>query len=145
LSKTFTLSEAQTLLPVLEALLIKARAAGARAGELEREMQQLSQRIFMSGGMHVDVSAAARRRAEREKAMKEAQDTLAEIDEIGVQVKDLEKGLLDFPCLMDGQTVLLCWKLGEKEIGFWHTTDAGFAGRQPLDARFGKTERERLN
>jgi len=145
LSKTFTLSEAQTLLPVLEALLLKARAAGARAGELEREMQQLSQRIFMSGGMHVDVSAAARRRAEREKSMKEAEDTLAEIDEIGVQVKDLEKGLLDFPCLMDGQTVLLCWKLGEKEIGFWHTTDAGFAGRQPLDARFGKTERERLN
>jgi len=145
LSKTFTLSEAQTLLPVLEALLLKARAAGARAGELEREMQQLSQRIFMSGGMHVDVSAAARRRAEREKAMKEAEDTLAEIDEIGVQVKDLEKGLLDFPCLMEGQTVLLCWKLGEKEIGFWHTTDAGFAGRQPLDARFGKTERERLN
>lgn len=145
MSKTFTLSEAQTLLPVLEALLLKARAAGARAGELEREMQQLSQRIFMSGGMHVDVSAAARRRAEREKSMKEAEDTLAEIDEIGVQVKDLEKGLLDFPCLMDGQTVLLCWKLGEKEIGFWHTTDAGFAGRQPLDARFGKTERERLN
>ena len=145
MSKTFTLSEAQTLLPVLEALLLKARAAGARAGELEREMQQLSQRIFMSGGMHVDVSAAARRRAEREKSMKEAEDTLAEIDEIGVQVKDLEKGLLDFPCLMDGQTVLLCWKLGEKEIGFWHTTDAGFAGRQPLDARFGKAERERLN
>ena len=145
MSKTFTLSEAQTLLPVLEALLLKARAAGARAGELEREMQQLSQRIFMSGGMHVDVSAAARRRAEREKSMKEAEDTLAEIDEIGVQVKDLEKGLLDFPCLMEGQTVLLCWKLGEKEIGFWHTTDAGFAGRQPLDARFGKTERERLN
>ena len=145
MSKTFTLSEAQTLLPVLEALLLKARAAGARAGELEREMQQLSQRIFMSGGMHVDVSAAARRRAEREKSQKEAENTLAEIDEIGVQVKVLEKGLLDFPCLMDGQTVLLCWKLGEKEIGFWHTTDAGFAGRQPLDARFGKTERERLN
>lgn len=145
MSKTFTLSEAQTLLPVLEALLLKARAAGARAGELEREMQHLSQRIFMSGGMHVDVSAAARRRAEREKAMKEAENTLIEIDEIGVQVKDLEKGLLDFPCLMDGKTVLLCWKLGEKEIAFWHTTDAGFAGRQPLDARFGKTERERLN
>jgi hypothetical protein len=53
--------------------------------------------------------------------------------------------LLDFPCLMEGETVLLCWKLGEKEIGYWHTTEAGFAGRQPLDARFGKTERERLN
>jgi hypothetical protein len=139
------LSEAQTLLPVVEALLRKAQTAGARAGELEREMQQLSQRIFMAGGMHVNVVQAAKRRAEREKAMQEARDTLAEIDEIGVQVKDLAQGLLDFPCVMEGQTVLLCWKLGEKEIGFWHTEEDGFAGRKPLDARFGKPERERLN
>jgi len=145
LSKTFTLGEAQTLLPVLEALLRKAQAAGARAGELESEMQQLTQRIFLSGGMHVNVAQAAKRRATREKALQEARDTLTEIDEIGVQVKDLEKGLLDFPCILDGQTVLLCWKLGEKEIGYWHTTEDGFAGRKPLDARFGKTERERLN
>ena len=145
MSKTFTLSEAQTLLPVLEALLRKAQAAGTRAGELESEMQQLTQRIFLSGGMHVNVVQAARRRAEREKTLQEARDTLLEIDEIGVQVKDLEKGLLDFPCVMEGQTVLLCWKLGEKEIGFWHTTEDGFAGRKPLDARFGKTQRERLN
>ncbi len=145
MSKTFTLSEAQTLLPVLEALLRKAQAAGIRAGELESEMQELTQRIFLSGGMHVNVVQAARRRAEREKTLQEARDTLLEIDEIGVQVKDLEKGLLDFPCVVDGQTVLLCWKLGEKGIGFWHTTEDGFAGRRPLDARFGKTQRERLN
>jgi hypothetical protein len=145
LSKTFTLSEAQTLLPVLEALLRKAQAAGIRTDELDSEMQQLTQRIFLSGGMHVNVVQAARRRAEREKTLQEARDTLLEIDEIGVQVKDLENGLLDFPCVVDGQTVLLCWKLGEKEIGFWHTTEDGFAGRKPLDARFGKTQRERLN
>ena len=145
MSKTFTLSEAQTLLPVLEALLRKAQAAGTQASELESEMQELTQRIFLSGGMHVNVVQAARRRAEREKALQEARDTLLEIDEIGVQVKDLEKGLLDFPCMVDGQTVLLCWKLGEKEIGFWHTAEDGFAGRKPLDARFGKTQRERLN
>jgi len=95
--------------------------------------------------MHVNVAQAAKRRAEREKALQEARDTLAEMDEIGVQVKDLEKGLLDFPCLMEGHTVLLCWKLGEKEIGFWHSADDGFEGRKPLDARFGKAERERLN
>jgi hypothetical protein len=145
LSKIFTLSEAQTLLPVLEALLRRAQTAGARAAEVEREMQQLSQRIFMSGGMHVDVAKVAKRRAVREKALQESKDTLAEIDEIGVQVKDLAQGLLDFPCLLDGQTVLLCWKLGEKEIGFWHTPEEGFAGRKSLDARFGKAEKERLN
>ena len=145
MSKTFTLAEAQTLLPVLESLLRRAQAAGKRAAELEAEMQQLSQRIFLSGGMHVNVAVAARRRAEREKAVQQTRDTLAEIDEIGVQVKDLEQGLLDFPSVMDGKAVLLCWKLGEKEIGFWHSPEDGFAERQPVDARFGKTERERLN
>jgi len=145
LNKTFTLQEAQTLLPVVEALLLRARAASARAGELETEMQELSQRIFMSGGMHVNVSQTAKRRAEHEKALQEARDTLAEMDEIGVQVKDLEKGLLDFPSVMDGRDVLLCWMLGEKEIGFWHTLEDGFAGRKPLDGRFGKTEKERPN
>jgi hypothetical protein len=142
LSKTFTLGEAQTVLPVVEALLRRAQTAGARAGELEMEMQVLSQRIFLAGGMHVDVTSAARRRAERDKSVQEAKDTLAEIDAIGVQVKDLEEGLLDFPCIIDGRTVLLCWKLGEKEIGYWHSPEDGFAGRKPLDSRFGKTERE---
>ena len=141
MNKTFTLGEAQTLLPVLEALLRKGQDAQVRAEELEYEMQQLSHRIFLSGGMHVDVSVAARRRAERDKAVQSGRDTLAEIDSIGVQVKDLEQGLLDFPYVMDGKTVLLCWKLGEPAITHWHTEEEGFAGRKPLDSRFGKTER----
>ncbi|MDR3735863.1 MAG: DUF2203 domain-containing protein [Acidobacteriaceae bacterium] len=134
--RTFTLSEAQTLLPVLESLLRRAIAANAKAVTLEDEMQRLNQRIFLSGGMNVDVPHVARRRGERHIAIREAKDTLNEIDSIGVQVKDLDTGLLDFPCKMDGQVVLLCWRLGEKSIDFWHTTDTGFASRQPLDERF---------
>lgn len=143
--KTFTLSEAQTMLRVLEALLRKAQAASSRAEELEREMQELSYKIFLAGGLHVDVTVAARRRAARDKAAQEAKDTLAEIEAIGVQVQDLEEGLLDFPCTMEGKTVMLCWKLGEDSIAHWHEPEDGFTGRKPLDARFGKTERERLN
>ena len=143
MSKTFTLGEAQTLLPVVEALLRRAQTAGARAAELEGEMQALSQRIFCSGGLHVDVTTAARRRAEMDKSVQDTKDTLAEIEAIGVQTKDLDKGLLDFPCVIDGKTILLCWKLGEKEIGYWHSPEDGFAGRKPLDARFGKPDRER--
>lgn len=145
MSKTFTLSEAQTLLPVLESLLRKAQTAGRRAAELEVELDQLRQRIFLLGGVHIDVSTTARRHAERDKSLQDTKDALGEIDSIGVQVKDLDKGLLDFPCLLDGQTVLLCWKLGEKEIGYWHSIEDGFAGRKPLDARFGKPERDRPN
>jgi hypothetical protein len=139
------LNEAQTLLPVLEALLRKAQAAGVRAGELEMEMQELNQRIFLAGGMRVDVAQAARRRAERERALQEARDTLAEMDEIGVQVKDLEKGLLDFPSVMEGREVLLCWMQGEDGIGYWHTPEDGFAGRKPLQPRPDKAEKERIN
>lgn len=145
MSKTFTLNEAQTLLPVLEALLKRAQAAEARANEFEYEMQQLSQRIYLSGGMHVDIVAAARRRAERDKAAQQARDTLAEIDEIGVRVQDLEAGLLDFPCQLEGTLVLLCWKLGEPTITHWHSEEDGFAGRKPLDPRFSRADRERLN
>ena len=145
MSKTFTLNEAQTLLPVLEALLRRAQASGTRAAEIEVELDQLRQQIFLLGGVHVDVATTARRRAEHDKAVQETKDALAEIEAIGVQVKDLEKGLLDFPCVVDGRTVLLCWKLGEKEIGYWHSIEDGFAGRKPLDARFGKPERDRPN
>ncbi len=145
MNKTFTLNEAQTLLPVLEALLKRAQGAAGRANELEFEMQQLSQRIYLSGGMHVDVVAAARRRAERDKSAQLAKDTIAEIDEVGVTVQDLEEGLLDFPCHIDGTMVLLCWKLGEPAITHWHTAEDGFEGRKPLDGRFTRGERERPN
>lgn len=141
MSKTFTLSEAQTLLPVLESLLKRAQAAALRTSEIDQEMQQLGQRIFLSGGMRVDVVAASRRRAERDKAAQQTKDTLVEINEIGVQVQDLEQGLLDFPCQLDGSTVLLCWKLGEPAITHWHSPEDGFEGRKLLDHRFGKTER----
>jgi hypothetical protein len=145
LSRTFTLGEAQTLLPVVEALLRRAQKSGTRAAELEGELDQQRQRIFLHGGVHVDVALTARRRAERDKTLQETKDTITEIDAIGVQVKDLDKGLLDFPCVLEGETILLCWKLGEKEIGYWHSIEEGYAGRKPIDARFGRTERERPN
>jgi hypothetical protein len=63
-------------------------------------------------------------------------ETVAEIDAIGVQVKDLDAGLLDFPCRLDDEVVLLCWRIGETAIDHWHTFDAGFQGRQPVDERF---------
>ena len=141
MSKIFTLGEAQTLLPVVEALLRRAQTAGVRAGELEMEMQALSQRIFLMGGMHIDVAVAARRRAELDKSVQETKDTLAEIKSIGVQIKELDKGLLDFPSVIDGKAVLLCWKLGEKGITHWHDTSEGFSGRKPIDEKIAKAKR----
>jgi len=133
--RTFTLDEAQALLPVLESLLRTAMNAKNLMVQVETEQQALAQRIFLNGGTYLDVVPLARRKAERMKAEQRAKDALAEIDSIGVQVKDLDIGLLDFPCLVDGRTVLLCWKLGEKSITHWHGVDEGFAGRKPIDDR----------
>ena len=139
--RTFTLAEAQTLLPVLESLLRSAITSKQLMEEVEAEMQALTHRIFLNGGTHVDVVATARRKAERAKAEQRAKDALAEIDSIGVQVKDIDIGLLDFPCEVDGRVVLLCWKMGEDSITHWHSPEEGFAGRKPIDERIARSKR----
>jgi hypothetical protein len=133
MARTFTVSEAQTLLPVLESLLRSAMQAKALIEEVDGEMQSLANRVFVNGGTLVDIVSVARRRAEREKAVQRAKDSVAEIDATGVQVKDLDAGLLDFPCVVGDDVILLCWKLGEKKITHWHGTQEGFAGRKPID------------
>jgi hypothetical protein len=139
--RTFTLEEAQTLLPVLESLLRAAIGGKKLMEETEAEMQALQQRIFLNGGMRVDVVAVAHRKAERAKAEQRAKDALSEIDSIGVQVKDLDIGLLDFPCAVEGRVVLLCWKMGEESITHWHGTDEGFAGRKRIDERIARSKK----
>jgi hypothetical protein len=133
--RTFTLEEAKSLLPVLESLLRRAITSKTTVETFEGELQALTQRIFINGGTWVDVVSLARRKAERVRAEQTAKDSLAEIDAIGVQVKDIDTGLLDFPCQVQGQVILLCWRMGEKDITHWHGTDEGFAGRKPIDAR----------
>ncbi len=139
--RSFTLEEAQALLPVLESLLRTAIDGKKLIETVEGEMQDIAHRVFLSGGMHVNIVPLARRKAEREKAIQHVKDALAEIDATGVQVKDLDIGLLDFPCEVEGRTVLLCWKLGEKGITHWHTVSEGFAGRKPIDERISKAKR----
>lgn len=134
--KTFTLDEAQALLPVLESLLKRAIESKQAAETVESDLSELARRIYMSGGMKVDIAKVAKMRAEMEAHLQKVRDTIAEIDAIGVQVKDLEAGLLDFPFRLEDEVVLLCWRMGEPAIEHWHTTDAGFKGRQPVDERF---------
>lgn len=134
--KTFTLDEAQSLLPVLEALLKRAIDGKRAAEEAESNLSEMSRRIYLSGGMRVNVAEAARHRAEMDSHLQHVRDTISEIDAIGVQVKDLDTGLLDFPFRLDGEIVLLCWRMGESSIEHWHTVESGFKGRQPVDERF---------
>ncbi len=134
--KTFTLDEAQSLLPVLESLLKRAIEGKQEAEKVETGLIDLARRIYFSGGMKVDVSHVVKLRAEIEVHMQQVRESVAEIDSIGVQVKDIENGLLDFPCRLDDQVVLLCWRMGEASIEHWHTAESGIKGRQPIDERF---------
>jgi len=140
-SRTFTLDEAQDLLPVLESLLRTSIDGKQLIESVDAEFQALAHKIFLNGGMSLNVVQLASRKAEREKTFQRVRDAMAEIDAIGVQVKDLDIGLLDFPCEVDGRLVLLCWKLGEKSITHWHDTSEGFAGRKPVDERISKARR----
>ena len=120
---------------MLESLLRSAMQAKALIEEVDGELQSLANRIFINGGTLVNVVSVARRKAEREKAMQRAKDAVAEIDATGVQVKDLDIGLLDFPCVVGDEVILLCWKLGEKKHHALARHEEGFAGRKPIDER----------
>ena len=139
--RSFTLDEAQSLLPVLESLLRTAIDGKQLIESVDSEFQEIAHRVFLNGGTFLNIVHLARRKAQREKAVQRVKDAIAEIDSTGVQVKDLDIGLLDFPCEVDGHTLLLCWKLGEKSIAHWHGVSEGFAGRKRIDERIAKAKR----
>ena len=140
--KHFTLQEAQVLLPVLKSLLKQAIDGKKLIETIDAEFQELAQRIFLSGGLLVEIGKVAVRRAEREKTAQRIKDVVAEIDATGVQVKDLDMGLLDFPCVVDGKTILLCWKMGEEKITHWHDLEEGYAGRKLIDETITKIKKK---
>ena len=136
--RTFTLEEAHALLPILESLLRTAIDDKKLIEAVDTELQEIAHRVFLNGGTLLKIVSLARRKAERQKALQRVKDAVAEIHATGVLVKDLDIGLLDFPCVVSGEIVLLCWKLGENKITHWHSTTEGFAGRKLIDERISK-------
>jgi hypothetical protein len=141
MEKTFTLDEAHELLPILESLLRRAIDGKQKLEAFEAQFEAIKSRIMLHGGVLVDVETVALAKREKERVLQSVKDVIAEIDSTGVQVKDLDIGLLDFPWVMDPE-VLLCWKLGEERITHWHNTTEGFQGRKPIDDRIAKAKRQ---
>ena len=131
------------LLPILESLLRQAINGKKLIEDVDNEFQETAHRVFLNGGMLLNVVHLAQRKAERARAIRRVKDALAEIDATGVQVKDIDIGLLDFPCRVEGEILLLCWKLGESSITHWHGTDEGFASRKPIDQRIANAGKKR--
>jgi hypothetical protein len=127
----FTPEEANAALtevrPIVERMVAHRRA---HVEALERQ-EELEGRIRGNGG-GIPPATLADAADEVEREARALANAIDEIVEQGAEVKDIDEGLIDFPALRHGETVLLCWQLGEDEIRYWHTVEEGFAGRREL-------------
>lgn len=136
MSKRFTLWEAERLLPQIREWMRDAVSLKSEYDEAERAVHSLVERIMIMGGIIVDGKRASEDKARRESTGEHLKSVLESIQESGCLVKDLDKGLVDFPTLFRGEEVYLCWKLDEPSIAFWHGVQEGFAGRKSIDQDF---------
>jgi hypothetical protein len=136
MARYFTLEQAQRLLPIVDADLRQAVRLREDLESAAGDLEGYSQRLAMAGGALVDQKKLLGLRGRRDALASRLKETIESIQSHGCQIKDLEMGLLDFPTMFRGEEVLLCWKLGEPEIAFWHGTEEGFRGRKKIDADF---------
>lgn len=128
MARLFTLEEARALLPRLREILpaLRADLQALERAQAEVTEQQIRAR---GNGHHLDDNDAA----QREQAARDGIDRhLGLLAELGVELKDPASGLVDFPAEREGRLVLLCWKLDEPDLAWWHPIETGFAGRRPL-------------
>ena len=131
--KYFDRKEAEDLLPTIAPWLEEARGEKQTIEAFKNELAQVASRIMVLGGTSPPLADLLRKKTVHDEAAERLVAIVNRIQETGVLVKDLDIGLVDFPCLMEGDEIYLCWKLGEDRIAFWHGTDEGFTGRKPLD------------
>ena len=124
--KLFTVSDANALLPTVRGIVGRIRAAHARVTAAGEDARLAASAAAEGGGGMRGGSAYVA-------ALVRLAEEAGRLEALGVQLKDYERGLVDFPSMREGRVVLLCWQLGEGDrIEWWHDLEAGFAGRQPL-------------
>ena len=130
--RSFTPAEANSALPEVRPVAERLVALRARMRELEREQGAHVTAIGGNGGGYAasDLNAA---QSELSGLAEAAIACVERLEELGVVLKDLDLGLLDFPAEREGREVLLCWHVGEDSVEFWHGLDEGYAGRKPID------------
>lgn len=131
--KLFTLTEAERTRREIEPVLIEAIEVRKKLAPLVEELGAISERIQWIGGSVVPYEKTARLRFEHDRLAESLKAALERIQSTGCLIKDLDTGLLDFPSIVNNEEVLLCWRLGEERIRFWHRQNEGFAARKPLD------------
>jgi hypothetical protein len=132
IEKTFTVEEAEALIPKLEPILSSIMEHKRSAYKIGEELMSLQREARAKGGVGVDPSALVNKQTELEFLIEIISEGLEGIEKLGAHPKDLDIGLVDFPSTVDGESVLLCWRYGEKSIDYYHGNSEGFAGRKPL-------------
>jgi hypothetical protein len=132
-AKLFTIDQANAMLPLVKAITSDlSRLAGEVVERRHRLAMLTAGRDLKAGDPYAD--ELAQTEAELESDVVRIQEYIAELRALGVEPKGAMEGLVDFPSLMDGRIIYLCWRLGEPEVLHWHELEAGFAGRQSLTA-----------
>jgi hypothetical protein len=132
----FTVDQANALLPRVERHLRDALFAREEYQKAEEAFVEIQRGILMAGGSVVDREKVTKIVAKKGASAVILQREMELMDALGVQVKDLEIGLIDFPTRFRGQEVLLCWQFGEEKITYWHGINEGFQGRKEIDEAF---------
>lgn len=130
--KHFTPKEANAELEHVRPL-VEEMVEHRRAHVAALEQQEVLEGRIRGNGGGIPPATLADATAAVEREARSLARTVDAIAEHGAEVKDLDEGLVDFPALHRGETVLLCWKLGEDEIAYWHRIEDGFAGRRPVE------------
>jgi hypothetical protein len=131
--RLFTIEQANAMLPLV-------RAICSDLSQLARDVMERRHRLaLLTAGRELKAGdpysdELAHMETELERDATRLQEYVQELRELGVEPKGALEGLVDFPCELDGRVILLCWRLGEPEVLYWHDLDSGFAGRQPLTA-----------
>jgi hypothetical protein len=124
--KIFTIEEANALLPTVRKVLLKIQRAHKKLSLYRDRAKKASEGAEGGGGGLAEGPLYA-------ELLVKLMELMSNLESLGVQLKDLDRGLVDFPSLREGRVVLLCWQIGEgDELEWWHDVDAGFAGRTPL-------------
>jgi hypothetical protein len=130
MARYFTREEAEALLPQVSVVLRDIQREHATLKEHEQELETLEMRA-RGNGHHLH-NRIAKLQQELAQGVQALRALVAELERLGCELKDPEKGLIDFLGLRDGREIYLCWYLGEERINYWHELHTGFAGRQPF-------------
>jgi hypothetical protein len=127
-TKLFTVDEANGLLPELKPLVERIKTH-LEALKEKSEVMIREERLSPSSP---ELMKSLQQNAAIASLIQEVKCMVEEINAYGCICKGIEEGLVDFPCLLGGEIVYLCWRLGEDSVGYWHRIEDGFAGRKPL-------------